>query len=132
MALAGTALAVAGASLGLVPGVPAARWLFALGSLALPPFLLLLGVAGGGPSGRRSWCAAVAPFALLLAGGAALLLSGGGPRWLGWPAGAWVAFVAFGVGPWLLLGATAARGLTDEPATGEAGGRDAGEDDADR
>ena len=109
--LVALAVALAAASLGLVPGLPGGRWLFALGSLALAPLLLRLGGARADGTVAAGWPRAVGLFAALLVGGAVLLLIGGGPRWLGWPASAWAALVAFWVGPWLMLGAAAAQGF---------------------
>jgi hypothetical protein len=108
--LVALAVALATASLGLVPGLPGGRWLFALGSLALAPLLLRLGGARADGAGTAIWTWAVGLLAALLAGGAVLLLAGGGPRWLGWPASAWATLVAFWIGPWLILGVAAARG----------------------
>lgn len=109
--LVALAVAVATASLGLVPGIPGGRWLFAFGSLALAPLLLRIGGARADGTVAAGWAWAVGLFAALLAGGAVLLLLGGGPRWLGWPASAWATLVMFWVGPWLILGAAAARGF---------------------
>ena len=111
--LAGLAVAVATAVLGLVPTLPGARWLFALGSTLLVPLLLLLGERRRGY--RRS-SAIVAGLGALLLAAAALVLAGSSRRWFGWPVSAWAALVGFWVLPWLL---SAGAGTANEAEGGE-------------